>query len=151
MNQPLPPNEDLRRLASRVVALGAIPIAVFCGAFALARAALGTGETGQMLTWILALAAAVASVFVVARRTAGVLEADIRVIRLAMRHGGKTAEGGELPELEPPLESLKREVLRLANDFQSRELQFYRDSLCLHLVSFPLLTCSSARAERSHG
>ena len=123
MNQPLPPGEDLRRLASRLVALGAIPIAVFCGAFALVRAALGTDQAGQLLSWTLALAAAVASVFVVARRTAAVLEADIRIIREAIRHGGKTADGGEIPELEPPLENLKREVLALATDFQARELR----------------------------
>jgi len=119
-NAPLP-DKGLGRLTSRLVALGAIPIAVFCGIFALGRAALGTEQADQMLTWVLALAAAVGAVFVVARRTAAVLDADVCVIREALRHGGKTAEGAELPELEPPLESLKREVLGLAIDFQSRE------------------------------
>ena len=123
MSQPASSHEDLRRLASRLVALGAIPIAVFCGAFALARAALGTDQTGQMLAWTIALAAAVAAVFVVARRTATVLDAEIGVIREAIRQGGTAADGGDLPELEPPLDGLKRDVLALAKDFQARELR----------------------------
>jgi diguanylate cyclase (GGDEF)-like protein len=116
-----PPGEDLRRLASRLIALGAIPIAVFCGAFALARAALGTGQTGQFLSWTLALGAAVAAVFLVARRTAAALDADIGVIREAVRHGEDVAQGEELRELEPPLESLKREVLAFRSELELRE------------------------------
>ena len=36
-------------------------------------------------------------------------------------HGRRAPAGAELPELDPPLEGLKREVLALATDFQSRE------------------------------
>jgi len=116
-----PRKDDLSRLASRLVALGAIPIAVFCGAFALARAALGTGQQGQFWTWMLALAAAVASVFVLARRTARAIDGDVQVIREAVRHSAAGAGGADLPELDQPLEGLKREVLSLATDFQAKE------------------------------
>ncbi len=115
------PREELSRLAARLVALGAIPIAVFCGAFALGRAALGTGQTGQMGTWMIALGAAVASVFVLARRTARVLEGEVQVMREAVRQAAGSGPRAELPELDEPLEGLKRDVLALANDFQARE------------------------------
>jgi diguanylate cyclase (GGDEF)-like protein len=116
-----PRNEDLGRLASRLVALGAIPIAVFCGAFALGRAALGVSQTAQAWTWMLALGVAVASVFVIARRTARVLDAEVGVIREAVRLTASGALGAKLPELDPMLEGLKREVLALATDCQARE------------------------------
>jgi diguanylate cyclase (GGDEF)-like protein len=118
---PVARKEQLSRLAGRLVALGAIPIAVFCGAFALARAALGVSQEAQAWTWMLALAAAVGSVFVLARRTAQALDGEVQVIREAVRHAGAGAHGAELPELEAPLEGLKREVLALASDFQAKE------------------------------
>jgi diguanylate cyclase (GGDEF)-like protein len=121
MPPPVPRDEELSRLAARLVALGAIPIAVFCGAFALARATLGTGQGAQVWTWVLALAAAVASVFVVARRTATSLDGEVKIIREAIRHTAAGAGTAEIPELNPPLEGLKREVLALATDFQARE------------------------------
>ncbi len=116
-----PPKDELKQLASRLVALGAIPIAVFCGAFALGRAALGTDQQAQAWTWMLALGAAVASVFVLARRTARALDAEVQVVREALRHPGGGPGGADFPELNPPLEALKREVLSLARDFQSKE------------------------------
>ncbi|MDH5264255.1 MAG: EAL domain-containing protein [Betaproteobacteria bacterium] len=116
-----PPREELKQLASRLVALGAIPIAVFCGAFALGRAALGTDQQAQAWTWMLALGAAVASVFVLARRTARALDAEVQVVREALSHPSGGPGGADFPELNPPLESLKREVLSLARDFQSKE------------------------------
>ncbi len=113
--------KDVGQLAARLVALGAIPIAVFCGAFALARAALGVSQSAQAWTWMLALGAGVASVFVIARRTARVLEGEVGVIREAVRLTAAGSRGTELPELDPALEGLKREVLALATDYQSRE------------------------------
>lgn len=121
MSSPMTPREELSRLAARLVALGAIPIAVFCAAFALGRAALGTGQQGQMITWMLALGAAVAAVFVLARRTAHAIDGQVRLIHEAVRRSGGAAGGADLPELEAPLEGLKREVLGLAADFQARE------------------------------
>jgi diguanylate cyclase (GGDEF)-like protein len=113
--------EELSRFSARLVALGAIPIAVFCAAFALARALLGTDQQGQMWTWMLALGTAVASVFVLARRTARDLDDDVHVIIAAVRHTAGGSGGTELPDLNPPLEGLKREVLALATDFQAKE------------------------------
>ena len=122
MPPPITPREELKQLAARLVALGAIPIAVFCGAFALGRAALGTDQSGQMWTWMLALGAAVGSVFVLARRTANALDSQVQVMREAVRLAAVTSgSGADLPELEPPLEGLKRDVMALAKDFQSKE------------------------------
>jgi diguanylate cyclase (GGDEF)-like protein len=122
MPPPITPREELKQLAARLVALGAIPIAVFCGAFALGRAALGTDQSGQMWTWMLALGAAVGSVFVLARRTANALDSQVQVMREAVRlAAGTSGSGADLPELEPPLEGLKRDVMALATDFQSKE------------------------------
>ncbi|MBL0141331.1 MAG: EAL domain-containing protein [Betaproteobacteria bacterium] len=121
MPTPPPPKDELSRLAARLVALGAIPIAVFCAAFALGRAALGTTQQGQAWTWMLALAVAVASVFVLARRTARILDGEVQVIRGAIRHASGGSGRADLPELDPPLEALKGEVLALATDFQAKE------------------------------
>ncbi len=115
------PRDEAKQLAARLVALGAIPIAVFCGAFALVRAVLGVGQQAQVWTWALALAAAVASVFELARRTARVLDGEVHVIREAVRRTTAGVAEADLPELDPPLETLKREVLALASDYQSRE------------------------------
>jgi diguanylate cyclase (GGDEF)-like protein len=116
-----PRKDELSQLAARLVALGAIPIAVFCGAFALARAALGTGQSAQAWTWMLALGASVGSVFVLARRTARALEGQVAVVREAVHLTSGGARRADLPELEPPLEVLKREVLALATDYAARE------------------------------
>jgi diguanylate cyclase (GGDEF)-like protein len=119
--KPPPASRDRSQLAGRLIALGAIPFAIFCGVFALMRAALGTGTTAQAWTWVLALGAGVASIFAIASRTARILTAEVEVMREAVRHAAGGGAAAELPELTPPLESLKREVLALANDFQSRE------------------------------
>jgi diguanylate cyclase (GGDEF)-like protein len=120
---PEPPREELSRLAARLVALGAIPIAAFCGAFALARAVLGTGREAEAYTWVVALAVAVGSVFVLARRTARTLGGEVEVMREAVRHAAGSKAPRDWPELSEPLEGLKREVLALAGEFQSRELR----------------------------
>jgi diguanylate cyclase (GGDEF)-like protein len=120
---PEPSREELKRLAARLVALGAIPIAVFCGAFALARAVLGTGREAEAYTWGIALAASVGSVFVLAQRTARVLGGEVEVMREALRHAAASKGPSDWPELSEPLEGLKREVLALAGDFQARELR----------------------------
>ncbi|MBK6981039.1 MAG: EAL domain-containing protein [Betaproteobacteria bacterium] len=121
MTTPPRHKDELNRLAARLVALGAIPIAVFCGAFALGRAVLGVDQQGQMWTWMLSLGAAVASVFVLARRTARVFDGEVQVIRQALRHTASGAGGADLPDLDQPLEGLKREVLALATDFHGKE------------------------------
>ena len=116
-----PATQERRQLASRLIALGAIPLAVFCGSFALARAALGTGTAAQAWTWILALGAGVAAAFVIASRTSRSVAAEMEVMREAIRHSGAGTATPELPELTVPLEGLKREIISLAADFLSRE------------------------------
>jgi diguanylate cyclase (GGDEF)-like protein len=123
VSAPEPPREELSRLAARLVALGAIPIAAFCGAFALARAALGTGREAEAYTWVIALAVAVGSVFVLARRTARALGGEVEAMREIVRQAAASKAPREGPELSEPLEGLKREVLALAGEFQSRELR----------------------------
>ncbi|MGD9954235.1 MAG: putative bifunctional diguanylate cyclase/phosphodiesterase, partial [Burkholderiales bacterium] len=81
----------------------------------------GTGQEAQAWTWVLSLAAAVGSVFVLARRTARALDGDVGVIREALRQTAAGVRGAELPDLDAPLEGLKREVLALATDFHARE------------------------------
>jgi diguanylate cyclase (GGDEF)-like protein len=132
--------EELSRLAARLVALGAIPIAVFCGAFALARAVFGAGREAEAWTWGAALAAAVGSVFVLAHRTARAMGGEVEVMREAVRHAATTTAEGEWPELTPPLEGLKREVLALAGDFQSRELRLQEKVDTLRQQAFFLTT-----------
>jgi diguanylate cyclase (GGDEF)-like protein len=121
VNDSPPPVDDVRRLAARLVALGAIPIAAFCGAFALARVVFGTSQQGQMWTWMVSLGFAVGAVFVLARRTSRVLGEQVAVMREALRNASEPGVHAELPELEAPLEGLKRELLRLAAEFRARE------------------------------
>ena len=116
-----PVSEPRKLLAARLVALGAIPIAVFCAVYVLARAFLGL-ETVQSQVWVLsmALAASVASLFLLASLASRTVVGEVQAVREAVRH---VADGGvkpELPELTPPLEDLKREVLNLAEDFQGQ-------------------------------
>ncbi|HRE14246.1 MAG TPA: hypothetical protein PLD37_08635, partial [Usitatibacteraceae bacterium] len=58
---------------------------------------------------------------VLARRTAKALGDEVDVRRGAVRHAASSRAPTELPELSPPLEGLKREVLALANDALARE------------------------------
>ena len=116
-----PVSEPRKLLAARLVALGAIPIAVFCAVYVLARAFLGL-ETVHAQAWVLsmALAASVASLFLLASLASRTVVGEVEAVREAVRH---VAHGGvkpELPELTPPLEDLKREVLNLAEEFQGQ-------------------------------
>jgi diguanylate cyclase (GGDEF)-like protein len=116
-----PVSAPRKLLAARLVALGAIPIAVFCAVYVLARAFLGL-ETVQAHAWVLslALAASVASLFLLASLASRTVVGEVEAVREAVRH---VAQGGvkpELPELTPPLEDLKREVLDLAEEFQGQ-------------------------------
>ena len=58
--------------------------------------------------------------FALASAPARALVGEVEVVREAVRH---VAGGGgtELPELTPPLEELKHEVLALATDFQAQQ------------------------------
>src|SRR5260221_4880730 len=106
-----PAVETRKLLSARLVALGAIPIAVFCAVYVLSRAFLGTGTvTAQAWTLSMALVAALASLFVLGSLLARVVVGEVEMVREAVRN----VAGGvqpTLPELSPPLEGLKQEVL----------------------------------------
>lgn len=109
------PNEPKKLLSARLVALGAIPIAVFCAVYVLARAFLGVGTvTAQAWTLSMALLAALASLFVLGSLLARVVVGEVEMVREAVRN----VAGGvqpTFPELSPPLEDLKQEVLALGD------------------------------------
>ncbi len=112
------PARDTRKLlAARLVGLGAIPIAVFCAVYVLARAFLGVESvTSQAWTLSMALAASVASLFVLGSLAARMAVGEVDAVRDAVR---SVAEGGvppAIPELTLPLEELMQEVVTLAQD-----------------------------------
>jgi diguanylate cyclase (GGDEF)-like protein len=114
-------HEPRKMLAARLVALGAIPIAIFCAVYVLARAFLGM-ETIAAQAWILsvALAASVASLFLLGSLAARTVVGEVDAVREAVRNVAAGGVQPEFPELTPPLEDLKQDVLRLAHDFQGQ-------------------------------
>ena len=110
------PASDLRKLLSgRLVGLGAIPIAVFCAVYVLARAALGVGsQQEQVWTLSLALAGSVAGLFILASLLARTVVSEVQLLRLALHNVADGLPQPEMPELTPPLEELKHEVVGLA-------------------------------------
>ncbi len=112
-----PAVETRKLLAARLVALGAIPIAVFCAVYVLARAFLGMESiTAQAWTLSMALAASVGSLFVLGSLAARMAVGEVDAVREAVK---SVAAGGvkpELPELTLPLEELMQEVVTLAQD-----------------------------------
>ena len=117
---PSPAPEPTKLLSARLVALGAIPIAVFCAVYVLARAFLGMGTvTAQAWTLSMALIAALASLFVLGSLLARVVVGEIQMVREAVRNVVGGAQG-TLPELSPPLEDLKQEVLTLSETIKGQ-------------------------------
>jgi diguanylate cyclase (GGDEF)-like protein len=116
-----PPGEPRKLLAARLVALGAIPIAVFCAVYVLARAFLGL-ETVTQQAWVLtmALIGSVASLFLLASLAARAVVGEVEAVREAVRHVAGSGVPPPLPELTPPLEDLKQEVLNLAHDYRGQ-------------------------------
>jgi diguanylate cyclase (GGDEF)-like protein len=118
-----PAPEPRKLLAARIVALGAIPIAVFCGVYVLMRAALGpevNNITAQAWTISVSLLGSIMSVFLLSRLISRSIVDEIE----ALRHGVRTiAQGGEAPDipaLTPPLEELKHELLGFAREFHGQ-------------------------------
>ena len=116
-----PPSGPRKVLAGRLIGLGAIPIAVFCATFILARAVLGM-ETATQQAWVLtiALIGSLASLFLLASLASRTVVGEVEAVREALRHVAKGGVRPELPELTPPLEDLKLEVLNLAQDYQGQ-------------------------------
>jgi len=118
-----PAAEPRKLLAARLVGLGAIPIAVFCAGYVLARAFFGpeaSSAHAQAWTLSLALAASVASLFLLGSLVARAVVAEIDALREAMHHVAAGGEEPGLPELTAPLEGLKRDVLEMAHELQTQ-------------------------------
>jgi diguanylate cyclase (GGDEF)-like protein len=110
------------QLAGRLIFGGLIPIAVFCGVFVFTRAFLGTG-TPQLFAWtvLVSIVASVASVFLLARFAASAVVGEVEAMSEAVRQVAAGAGQPALPELTPPLEQLKDQVLSLAKDFGEQQ------------------------------
>ena len=114
--------EPRKLLAARLVGLGAIPIAVFCAVYLLASRFFGL-ESVQAQAWTLsvALAGSVASLFLLGGLAARTVVGEVEAVRSALKHVVGGGERPEIPELTPPLEDLKLEVLGLAQELQSQQ------------------------------
>ncbi len=115
-------HEPRKQLAARLVALGAIPIAVFSAIYLLTAKMIGL-ESVQSQAWTLsiALAGSIGSLFLLGSLGARPLVGEVEAVRDAVRHVVAGGARPELPELTPPLEELKHEVLGLAQEFQSQQ------------------------------
>jgi diguanylate cyclase (GGDEF)-like protein len=114
--------EPRKLLWSRVIGLGAIPIAVFCAGYLLASRIFGLeGAQAQAWTLVIALGASLASLFVLANLAARLIVGEVDAVRMAVSHVARGGDEPEFPELTPPLEDLKQEVLGLAKEFQAQQ------------------------------
>ncbi len=115
-------HDPRKQLAARLVALGAIPIAVFSAVYLLTAKMLGL-ESVQSQVWTLsiALAGSVGSLFLLGALGARTLVGEVEAVRDAVRHVVGGGARPELPQLTPPLEELKHEVLGLAQEFQAQQ------------------------------
>jgi diguanylate cyclase (GGDEF)-like protein len=111
-----------KQLAARLFGLGAIPILVFCALYLLMAKLVGLDSTTTQ-AWALyvALIGSVASLFVLASLGSRMLVGEVEAVRDAVRHVLGGGERPELPELTPPLENLKHEVLGLAQEFHAQQ------------------------------
>ena len=113
--------EPRKLLTGRLIALGAIPIAVFCAIYLLCSRLIGIATPAdQVWTLSLGLLGSVASLFVLARLAARAAVGEVEAVRDALNFVVAGVGKPELPELTPPLEDLKREVLGLTQNFQAQ-------------------------------
>ena len=120
---PRVPAGDPRKLLwNRTIGLGAIPIAVFCAAYLIASRIFGLeGPQGQAWTLFVGLGASLASLIVLANFAARLIVGEVEAVRMAVDHVAKGGDEPKFPELTPPLEDLKQEVLGLAKEFQGQQ------------------------------
>jgi diguanylate cyclase (GGDEF)-like protein len=117
-----PAPEPRKQLAARLISLGAIPIAVFCAIYLLMAKLVGLeSANAQAWTLTIALAGSIASLIVLAQLASRALVGEIEAVRDAVRHVVAGGERPELPDLSPPLEDLKQEVLGLTEQFQAQQ------------------------------
>ncbi|HET9470706.1 MAG TPA: hypothetical protein VFO24_06340, partial [Usitatibacter sp.] len=113
--------EPRKLLATRLVSLGAIPIAVFCAVYLLAARLLGLETTHtQGVTLTIALVGSVASLFLLGSFAARAVVGEVEAVREAVRNAVEGGPAPELPELTAPLEDLKHDVLGLAETLRSQ-------------------------------
>jgi diguanylate cyclase (GGDEF)-like protein len=119
--RPAPGPDARKQLAARLISLGAIPIAVFCAVYVLVWKIVGlTGGNAQAWTLTIALTGSIAALIALASLGSRALVGEVEAVRDAVRHVVAGGERPELPELTPPLEELKLEVLGLAQQFQAQ-------------------------------
>jgi diguanylate cyclase (GGDEF)-like protein len=116
-----PRTEPRKILFGRLFALGAIPTAVFCAVYVLARNFVGL-ETLQAQVTVLtvALIGAMASLFLLTSLGARAIVGEVDAIRDSMKDLAQTGVHPELPDLTPPLDDLQREALGLAREFHGQ-------------------------------
>ncbi len=124
LNTSPPPAEASPRklLAGRLISLCLIPIAGFCAIFVLVRAFVGS-ETNQAqaTTMTIALVASVVGVIVLGSLASRAVMSEVQVIREALRAAAAGNPPADLPEFTPPLETLKRDILALAQQSQEQQ------------------------------
>ena len=122
--RPAPPVDARKQLAARLISLGAIPIAVFCAVYVLVWKIVGVGgANAQAWTLTLSLAGSFASLVALASLGSRAVVGEVEAVRDAVHHVASGGEKPELPELTPPLEELKHEVLGLTQQFQAQHGQ----------------------------
>ena len=114
--------EPRKQLAARLFGLGAIPILVFCAVYLLMAKVVGL-DTPNAQAWTLyvSLAGSVASLFALTALGSRALVGEVEAVRDALQQVVRGGERPELPELTPPLEALKTDVLGLAQEFQAQQ------------------------------
>jgi diguanylate cyclase (GGDEF)-like protein len=119
--RPTSPADARKQLAARLFGLGAIPILVFCALYLLMAKTVGL-ESANTQAWTLyvSLAGSVASLFLLTAFGSRAVVGEVEAVRDAVRHVASGGEKPELPELTPPLEELKHEVLALTQQFQAQ-------------------------------
>jgi diguanylate cyclase (GGDEF)-like protein len=116
-----PRAEPRKLLATRLVSLGAIPIAVFCAVYLLAARLLGLETTHvQGVTLTIGLVGSVASLFLLGSFAARAVVGEVEAVREAVRNAVEGGPPPDLPELTAPLEDLKHDVLGLTESLRGQ-------------------------------
>ncbi|HXZ49306.1 MAG TPA: EAL domain-containing protein [Usitatibacter sp.] len=116
-----PQPEPRKRLAARLVGLGAIPIAVFCAVYLVASRVLGIETThAQVWTLTFGLVGSVLSLFLLGSFAARAVVGEVEAVREAVRSAVDGGPSPELPELTAPLEDLKHDVLGLTETLRDQ-------------------------------
>jgi diguanylate cyclase (GGDEF)-like protein len=122
--RPVTPADARKQLAGRLFGLGSIPILVFCAVYLLMAKTVGL-DTPNTQAWTLyvSLAGSVASLFLLTAFGSRAVVGEVEAVRDAVRHVASGGDRPDLPELTPPLEELKHEVLGLTQQFQAQHAQ----------------------------